>query len=136
MAVLFLIFFGSDLSKMDQTWSNWISHQSKNVTVKSSRIYEKDKKGSNLKVLTLFSPFHVVSFFNSKFYVDFSFFRFWSLQVWGLIRCTTHWSIGCIPWMISLENGVVSFSYTGRLWELWLYNFNLFSLPSFATFAF
>ena len=30
MPVMFLIFFGSDLSKMDQTWSNWISHQSKN----------------------------------------------------------------------------------------------------------
>ena len=45
MAVLFLIFFGSDLSKMDQTWSNWISHQSKNFTIKSSHIYKKDKNG-------------------------------------------------------------------------------------------
>ena len=60
MAVLFLIFccfvfdfFGSDLSKMDQTWSNlikldqtwsnWISHQSKNVTIKSCHIYRKDR---------------------------------------------------------------------------------------------
>ena len=32
MAVLFWIFYGSDLSKVDQTWSNWISQQSKNVT--------------------------------------------------------------------------------------------------------
>jgi hypothetical protein len=39
----FLIFFGSDLSKMDQTWSNWISHQPKNVTIKSCYIYKKDK---------------------------------------------------------------------------------------------
>ena len=45
MAVLFLIFFGSDPSKMDQTWSNWISHQSKDVTVKSCHIYKKDKNG-------------------------------------------------------------------------------------------
>ena len=32
-------FFGLDLSKMDQTWSKWISHQSKNVTIKSCHIY-------------------------------------------------------------------------------------------------
>ena len=38
-------FFGSDLSKMDQTWSNWISHQFKNVTIKSCHIYKKDKNG-------------------------------------------------------------------------------------------
>ena len=48
-------FFLSDLSKMDQTWSNlikldqtwsnWISHQSKNVTIKSCHIYRKDKNG-------------------------------------------------------------------------------------------
>ena len=43
MAVLFLIFFGSDLSKMDQTGSNWISHQSKNATIKSCHIYRKGK---------------------------------------------------------------------------------------------
>ena len=43
MTVLFLIFFGSDLSKMDQTWSKWISHQSKNVAIKSCHIYRKDK---------------------------------------------------------------------------------------------
>ena len=45
MAVSFFIFFGSDLSKIDQTWSKWISHQSKNVTIKSSHIYRKDKNG-------------------------------------------------------------------------------------------
>ena len=28
---------------MDQTWSNWISDQSKNVTIKSCHIYRKDK---------------------------------------------------------------------------------------------
>ena len=28
--------------KLDQTWSNWISHQSKNVTIKSCHIYKKD----------------------------------------------------------------------------------------------
>ena len=36
-------FLGSDLSKMDQTWSKWISHQSKNVAIKSCHIYRKDK---------------------------------------------------------------------------------------------
>jgi hypothetical protein len=45
MSVLFWILFGSDLSKMDQTWSNWISHQSKNVIIKSCHIYRKDKNG-------------------------------------------------------------------------------------------
>ena len=45
MAILFLDFFGSDPSKMDQTWSNWISNQSKNVTIKSCHIYRKDKNG-------------------------------------------------------------------------------------------
>ena len=37
MAVLFWIFFDQiclKSIKMDQTWSNWISHQSKNVTAK------------------------------------------------------------------------------------------------------
>jgi hypothetical protein len=43
MAVLFFYFFGSDLSKMDQTWSKWISHKSKNVTIKSCHIYKMDK---------------------------------------------------------------------------------------------
>ena len=45
-------FFGSDLSKMDQTWSNLIKldqigfpHQSKNVTMKSCHISRKDKNG-------------------------------------------------------------------------------------------
>ena len=35
----------SDLSKLElnQTWWNWISHQSKNVTIKSSHIYRKDR---------------------------------------------------------------------------------------------
>ena len=40
-----LDFFGSDLSKMDQTWSNWISHKSKNVSRKSFHIYKKDNNG-------------------------------------------------------------------------------------------
>ena len=31
--------------KMDQTWLNWISHQSKNVTIKSCHIYREDKNG-------------------------------------------------------------------------------------------
>ena len=35
----------SDLSKMDQTWSKWISHQSKNVAIKSCHIYRKNKNG-------------------------------------------------------------------------------------------
>ena len=38
VTILCLDFFGSDLSKLDQTWSNWISHQSKNVTIKSCHI--------------------------------------------------------------------------------------------------
>jgi hypothetical protein len=62
MALLYLIFFGSDLSKMDQTWSNlkkldqtWSNlikldqigfpHQSKNVPIKICHIYRKDKNG-------------------------------------------------------------------------------------------
>ena len=36
-------FFRSDLSKMDQTGSNWISQQSKNATIKSCHIYRKGK---------------------------------------------------------------------------------------------
>ena len=43
MAILFLDFFGSDLSKMDQTCSNWTSQQSKNVSVQSCHIYKLDK---------------------------------------------------------------------------------------------
>ena len=35
----------STLIKLDQTWSKWISHQSKNVTIKSCHIYKKDKNG-------------------------------------------------------------------------------------------
>ena len=31
--------------KIDQTWSKWISRQSKNVTIKSRHIYKKDKNG-------------------------------------------------------------------------------------------
>ena len=48
MAVLFLIFLDQICPKwikLDQTWSNWISHQSKNVTIKSCHIYRKDKNG-------------------------------------------------------------------------------------------
>ena len=45
MAILFFDFFGSDLSKMDQIGTNWISHQSKNITIKSCHIYRKDKNG-------------------------------------------------------------------------------------------
>ena len=40
---------------MDQTWSKWISHQSKNVTIKSSHVFDffgsdlskMDQTGSN-----------------------------------------------------------------------------------------
>ena len=46
-------FFGLDLSKLDQTWSNlikldqiWFPHQSKNVSIKICHIYRKDKNGS------------------------------------------------------------------------------------------
>ena len=53
MALLYLIFFGSDLSKMDQTWSNLIKldqigfpHQFKNVAIKGCHIYRKDQNGS------------------------------------------------------------------------------------------
>ena len=52
MAVLIWIFFGSDPSKMDQTWSNLIKldqigfpRQSKNVTIKSCHIFKKNKNG-------------------------------------------------------------------------------------------
>ena len=51
-----LDFYGSDLSKMDQTWSNWISHKSKNVTIKSCHIYNRDKKGCFIgTILFMFS---------------------------------------------------------------------------------
>ena len=48
MAILFLIFLDQirpKWIKLDQTWSNWISHQSKNVTIKSCHIYRRDKNG-------------------------------------------------------------------------------------------
>ena len=64
------------------------------------------------------------------------FFRFWSPCVWGLFPCTSHWSIGCIPWKISLENRAVIFCSSWGLWELLQFNFNLFSWLPFATFAF
>ena len=38
-------FFGLDLSKMDQTCSNRISQQSKNVSIQSCHIYKLDKNG-------------------------------------------------------------------------------------------
>ena len=41
----FLDHIGSDLSKMDQTLSNWSSHQSKNVTIKSYYIYHENNHG-------------------------------------------------------------------------------------------
>jgi hypothetical protein len=50
---IYWCYFKLDPSKTDQTWSNlikldqngskWISHQSKNVTIKSCHIYKKDK---------------------------------------------------------------------------------------------
>ena len=46
MDVLFWIFLDQICPKwikLDQTWSNWISHQSKNVTIKSCHIYRKDR---------------------------------------------------------------------------------------------
>ena len=46
MAVWFWIFLDQiclNLIKLDQTWSNWISHQSKSVTIKSCHIYRKDR---------------------------------------------------------------------------------------------
>ena len=48
MAVLFLIFLDQispKWIKLDQNGSKWISHQSKNVTIKSCNIYKKDKNG-------------------------------------------------------------------------------------------
>ena len=47
MAFLFWIFFFDQICpkwiKMDQTWTNWISHKSNNVSIESFYIYEKDK---------------------------------------------------------------------------------------------
>ena len=46
MAVLFLIFLDQICPKwikFDQTCSNWISHQSKNVSIQSCHIYKLDK---------------------------------------------------------------------------------------------
>ena len=46
MTVLFWIFLDQICPKwikLDQTWSNWISHQSKNVTIKSCHIYKMDQ---------------------------------------------------------------------------------------------
>ena len=46
MAILFWIFFDQICPKwikMDQTWSNWISHKSNNVSIESFYIYKKDK---------------------------------------------------------------------------------------------
>ena len=37
---------GSDLSKLDETGSNWLFHQSKIVIVKSCSIYHEDKDGN------------------------------------------------------------------------------------------
>ena len=51
MAVLFLIFLDQICPKwikLDQTWSNWISRQSKNVTIKSCHIYKKDNNGRSV----------------------------------------------------------------------------------------
>ena len=48
-AVLFWIFLDQICPKwinLDQTWSNWISHKSKNVTIKSCHVYQKDHNGS------------------------------------------------------------------------------------------
>ena len=46
MAVLFLIFLDQICPKwikLDQTWSKWISHKSKSVSIKSFHIYKKNK---------------------------------------------------------------------------------------------
>ena len=54
MAIWFLIFFGSYLSKMDQNGSKWLkldkigflTYQKMLHTIKSCHIYKKDKNGS------------------------------------------------------------------------------------------
>ena len=46
MTVLFFIFLDQicpKWTKLDQTWSKWISHKSKKVSLKSFHIYKKDK---------------------------------------------------------------------------------------------
>ena len=51
MAILFLIFLDQirpKWIKLDQTWSNWISRQSKNVTIKSCHIFKKDKNSRSI----------------------------------------------------------------------------------------
>ena len=45
-----LDFFGSNPSKLDQTWSNWISKQSKNVTINNCHTYKKVKNGRFISV--------------------------------------------------------------------------------------
>ena len=48
MAILFLIFLDQirpKWIKLDQNGSNWISHHSKNVTIKSCHIFKKNKNG-------------------------------------------------------------------------------------------
>ena len=37
-------FLYKQIEKLDRTWSNWISHQSKNVNIKCCHIYKKDKR--------------------------------------------------------------------------------------------
>ena len=76
-------FFGSDLSKMDQTWSNLIkldqiSHQPKNVTIKSCHIYmiffwffgshpsKMDQTWSNLKMYQNGSNLYNLDFLTIK----------------------------------------------------------------------
>jgi hypothetical protein len=92
-------------------------------------------------VMRRFQCSHLVSQLHQLFPVKLTFnlrffFRFWSPHVWGLSHCTSHLSIGCIPWKTSLENQAVIFSSTWGLWELLQYNFNLFSWLRIATFAF
>jgi hypothetical protein len=118
----------------------WINHKLHKYVPKKpcTHLTSKLFNSSSLQLKSSYPIFtnSFVSFFNSKFHFDFSFFRFWSPQVWGLIRCTTHWSIGCIPWKTSLENQAVIFSSTGKLLEFFWFNFNLFLWLPFATFAF
>ena len=80
MAVWFWIFLDQicpKLIKVDQTWSNWISHQSKNVTtIKSCHIYRKDRNdcfifdffGSDLSKIDqkFVSSFLPLNFYNGE----------------------------------------------------------------------
>ena len=53
MSVWFWIFLDQICPKwikMDQTWSNWRSHQSKNVAIKSCRIYHEDTNGQKILI--------------------------------------------------------------------------------------